>query len=103
MLDMAKASERPGRSKSRRPTLQNGEACIAQIGDQHRRRRVGNAKRRLRVLDRKLWRQTARPEHRKLVIGDVAVPDILIAPGQIDADRLRFANMNWCPVDVRKA
>src|SRR5215216_2040198 len=60
--------------------LQNGKTCVAQIRDQHRGRRMGDAEGRFRVFHRKLRREAARPEDGQFAVCDLGVSDILITP-----------------------
>src|SRR6266550_855689 len=102
MTRIANASERPGSSKSRAGPLQNGKRRVPQIRDQHRGRRVRDAQRRSRILHGQLRSKSAGPEHRQLVVGDLRVADIQIAPAQIHADAPGGAEMDWSAVNVRE-
>src|SRR5215813_1612884 len=88
------ASERPGSSKSRVMLLQNGKRRVPQIRDQHGGWRVRDAQRRPRILHGQLRSKSAGPEDRQLVIGDLRVADVQIAPAQIHADASGVAQVD---------
>src|SRR5215467_4943691 len=102
MTRVPNASERPGSSKSRAVLLQNGKRRVPQIRDQHRGRRVGDAQRRSCILHGQLRSKSAGPEHRQLVVGDLRVTDIQIAPAQIHANAPGVAEMDRSAVNVRE-
>src|SRR6185295_11860333 len=103
MTRVPKASERPGSSKSRMGLSEHREARIAQIGDQHGGRRMRDTEWWLGILDRKLRRQPAGPEHRHLALAHIAVADILITLRKVNADRTWISDMHRCAVHVGKA
>src|SRR5262249_4404377 len=96
------ASERPGNSKSREMSLQNGKRRVPQIRDQHGGWRVRDAQRRPRILHRQWGGKSAGPEDRQLVIGDLRVADVKIAPAQIHADAPGVAEVDGSAMNVGK-